>query len=82
MVGRIGGRRSAALAVWATPGAIGGRRIGAGAASVVAAPVPISWAWRAAVVVGDAVAAWSRRFWTSASALRLTSSSTFLRASS
>ena len=42
----------------------------------------ISWAWRAAVVCGAAVAAWSRRFWTSASALRLTSSSAFLRASS
>ena len=52
------------------------------AASAVCAPAPISWAWRAIVVCGAAVAAWSRRFWTRASALRLTSSSAFLRASS
>ena len=83
MAGRIGGRRSAASAGLAPRRA---RSADGGSARArrpaVAAPVSISWAWRAAVVCGAAVAAWSRRFWTSASALRLTSSSTFLRASS
>ena len=74
-IGRLADARRARRAANRAAGA-------AGAARRRRAPASISWAWRAVGVCGEAVAAWSRRFCTSASALRLTSSSTFLRASS